>query len=197
MKKIIGLLLLAIISTTQMSAQIQGTSSANGRSGGILFGAKAGLNVSSLGGDAIYNYSTKPGFHLGAVLEVPFSDKISVQPEVLISLQGSGGFFLEDLNFWYLNIPVLGKYNVWDKLHIEAGPQIGFLLSNNLDGNAFGGGGAIDETNGLDIGLAAGAGYQLNDNFYFQLRFSAGFINAIKDATSKNRVFQVSAVYFL
>lgn len=161
------------------------------------FGVKAGLNVASLGGDEVYNYSAKPGFHAGVVLDVPFGDKISIQPEVLISLQGSGGFFLEDLNFLYLNLPIMGKYNVWDELFIEAGPQIGFLLSNNLDGNAFGGGGAFDQTNSLDLGLAVGAGYRLNDNFYFQLRFSAGIINAIEDVTSKNRVFQVSAVYFL
>lgn len=165
--------------------------------GDFAFGVKAGINLASLGGDATYNYSSKPGFHAGVALDVPFGDKISIQPEVLISLQGSGGFFLEDLNFWYLNLPVMGKYNVWDKLYIEAGPQIGFLLSNNLDGNAFGGGGTFDQTNGLDIGLAVGAGYRLNDNFYFQLRFSAGIINAIEDVTSKNRVFQISAVYFL
>ncbi len=197
MKRIFGMVLITIVTTTQIHAQIQGTSSSNSRSGNILFGAKAGLNVSSLGGDDVYNYSSKPGFHLGAVLEVPFSDKISIQPEALISLQGSGGFIREDLNFWYLNIPVMGKYNVWDELYIEAGPQIGLLLSNNLDGNVFGDGGSFDRTNGLDIGLAVGAGYRLNDNFYFQLRFSAGIINAIEDVTSKNRVFQLSAVYFL
>lgn len=164
---------------------------------GMSFGAKAGLNVSSLGGDAVYSYDSKLGFHIGGVLEIPFSDKIIIQPEALISLQGSGGFFQDDLNFWYLNIPVVAKYNVWDALYIEAGPQIGLLLSNNVDGNTFGTGQNFDETNGLDLGLAVGAGYRLNENFYFQARFTAGFINAIEDITSKNRVFQISAVYFL
>ncbi len=161
------------------------------------FGAKAGLNISSLGGDATYSYDAKLGFHVGGVLEIPFSDKITLQPEALISLQGSGGFFEDDLNFWYLNIPVVAKYNVWDAISIEAGPQIGLLLSNNLDGNTFGGGQNFDATNGLDIGLVFGAGYRLDENFYFQLRFGAGFINAIEDVSSKNRVFQISAVYFL
>lgn len=162
------------------------------------FGAKAGLNVSSLNGNAAYSYDAKLGFHIGGVVEIPFSDKISVQPEALISLQGSGGFFEDDLNFWYLNIPVVAKYNVWDAIHIEAGPQVGLLLSNNLDGNPFGGNGqTFENTNGLDLGFVVGAGYRLDENFYFQARFSAGFINAIEDVSSKNRVFQVSAVYFL
>lgn len=166
----------------------------------IRFGAKAGLNVSSLGGDASYSYDAKVGFHVGGVLEIPFSDAIMIQPEALISLQGSGGFFESNLNFWYLTIPVVAKYNVWDDLYIEAGPQLNLLLSDNLDDNLYGGSigqQAIGESNGLDFGLAVGAGYQLNDNFYFQLRFNVGFINAIKDVASKNRVFQVSAVYFL
>ena len=76
---------------------------------GMSFGAKAGLNVSSLGGDAVYSYDSKLGFHIGGVLEIPFSDKIIIQPEALISLQGSGGFFQDDLNFWYLNIPVVAE----------------------------------------------------------------------------------------
>lgn len=166
--------------------------------GDFEFGVKAGLNVSSLGIDTGLNYTPKPGFHAGVVVDVPFSDRLSVQPEVLVSLQG-GSFVLENLNFLYLNLPIMGKYNIWDELHIEAGPQIGFLLSNNLDGSPLGVGEntIYDETNGFDMGLAVGAGYRLNDNFYFQLRYSAGIINAIKDSKSKNRVLQVSAIYFL
>lgn len=186
MKKIFFTIALLLLFVTGLQAQDS-----------FEFGVKAGLNFASLGGDAVYNYSYKPGFHAGVAVDVPFSDKLSVQPEVLVSLQGSGGFFLEDLNFFYLNFPIMGKYNIWDELHIEAGPQIGFLLSNNLDGNSFGGGDDFDATNGFDMGLALGAGYRLNDNFYFQLRYSAGIINAIKDVTSKNRVLQVSAIYFL
>ncbi|RRQ47644.1 PorT family protein [Maribacter algicola] len=161
------------------------------------FGAKAGFNLSTLGGDALYSFDPKAGFHLGGVLEIPFSDNIIIQPEALISLQGSGGFFQDDLNFWYLNIPVMAKYNVFDELYIEAGPYLGLLLSNNLDGNTFVGGQTFDETNGLDLGLGIGAGYRLDENFYFQARYSAGLINAIEDLKTKNRVFALSVVYFL
>jgi hypothetical protein len=182
MKKFVFLLSTLVLGCISMQAQ--------------SFGAKAGLNVSSLGGDAGLSYDAKLGFHLGGVMEVPFSDKISIQPEALIFLQGSGGFFEDDLNFWYLSIPVVGKYNVWEGLHIEAGPQIGLLLSDNLEGNNTVNG-FFEDSNSLDIGLTFGAGYRLDENFYFQARFFTGFINAIEDVTSKNRVFQVSAVYFL
>ena len=164
----------------------------------IRFGAKAGFNLAKLGGDAVYSYDVKPGFPLGAALELPVSDAFYVQPEALISLQGSGGFFQNDLNLWYLNVPVMAKYNIFDKVYIEAGPQLGFMISDNLEGNYFGGEPNVSQnSNGIDFGLGVGAAYQLDDNFYFQLRFNAGIINAIKDISSKNRVFQISAIYFL
>ncbi|ASV31403.1 porin family protein [Maribacter cobaltidurans] len=163
----------------------------------MRFGAKAGFNVSSLGGDANLSYDAKAGFHVGGVLEIPFSEELIIQPEALISYQGSGGFFQDDLNFWYLNVPVMAKYNVWDELYVEAGPYIGLLLSNNVDRNISGTGASFDATNGVDLGLGIGAGYRLDENFYFQARYSAGFINVIEDVNSKNRVFSVSAIYFL
>ncbi|WP_273567570.1 porin family protein [Maribacter halichondriae] len=164
----------------------------------IRFGAKVGFNAANLSGDAIYSYDVKPGFHLGGALEIPVSDAFMVQPEALISLQGSGGFFQDDLNFWYLNVPVMAKYNIFDGFYIEAGPQIGLLFADNLEGNAFAGAPTVSQSsNGFDIGLGIGAGYRLDENFYFQLRFNAGIVNAIEDISSKNRVFQISAIYFL
>ncbi|MFS4467688.1 porin family protein [Maribacter sp. 2210JD10-5] len=158
----------------------------------MRFGAKAGLNVSSLGND----FGATPGFHVGGALEIPFSDKIILQPEALISFQGSDGIFQDNLRFTYLTIPVMAKYNVWDELYVEAGPYLALLLADNLDGDNFGTIGAFEESNSIDFGLGVGAGYRLNDNFYFQLRFSAGAINAIEDVSSKNNVFQASAIYF-
>ena len=160
----------------------------------LSFGVKAGLNLSSLGGNSSRSYGSKPGFHAGAVAEIGLTDKFLLQPEALVSFQGSGNGITglsNDINLFYLNVPVALKYNVWNELHIEAGPQLSALLGNNIDDFEF-----YRGTNKIDIGLFVGAGYRLDDNFYFQLRYNAGFVNAIEDVTSKNRVLQVSAVYF-
>ncbi len=179
----------------QMIAQsiVQGTSSIS-RSD-LAFAAKAGFNLSSLGGDSRYDYASKPGFHIGGLVEVPFSDKIILQPEALLSFQGNGAYFDDDINLLYLSIPLIAKYNVWDALYIEAGPQLGLLLSNNIDRETYNT--IVDpNVNSLDVGLALGAGYRLDDNFYFQIRFNPGFVNVIEDIKSKNRVLQLSACYF-
>lgn len=199
-KRIYVILAFFSLGLMQMNAQvIQGTTSS---SSDIRFGGKVGLNLATLGGaTTLGSYSTKPGFHLGAVLEVPFSDVITLQPEFLISLQGTGGYITNDnLNLWYAQVPVMGKYNVWEDLSIEAGPYIGVLFGENVDEQYYDFDGFetdVYETNTIDFGLGLGAGYELNDNLYFQARFNIGFINAIKDENSKNRVFQISAVYFL
>lgn len=196
-KKIYVILAFFSLGLLQMNAQVvQGTS---GSSSDIRFGAKAGLNLATLGGSTgLGNYSSKPGFHLGAVLEIPFSDMITLQPEVLISLQGTGGYITnENLNLWYVTVPVMGKYNVWDDLYVEAGPYVGVLLGENSEDQILNGLATNFDTNTLDFGLGLGAGYELTDNFYFQARFNFGFINAINNVNSKNRVFQLSAVYFL
>lgn len=186
MKKNILIACIALFGLSKINAQSN-----------IRVGAKAGLNISTLEGDTSLSFDAKPGFHFGGVVEIPFTDAIMIQPEALLSLQGSGGFFEDNLNFWYLNIPVMGKYNIWDALYIEAGPQVSLLLSDNLGNNLFGTGVNYDATNAVDFGFGVGAGYRLDDNFYFQIRFNAGLINAVEDLSSKNRTLQVSAVYFL
>ena len=189
MKKSILIACITILGITQINAQSD-----------IRFGAKAGLNISTLGGDSALSLDPKLGFHLGGLLEIPFTDDIIIQPEALISLQGSGGFLQDDFNFWYLNVPVMAKYNIWDELYIEAGPQISLLLSDNVEGNLVGGFADdedfLNDTNAIDIGFGVGAGYRLDEDFYFQLRFNVGLINSIEDFSSKNRTVQISAVYF-
>ena len=186
MKKNILIACITLIGLTQINAQTD-----------YSFGAKAGINISVFGGGTSFDYFAKPGFHLGGVLEIANRSKLSFQPEALISLQGSGGFFQDKLNFWYLNVPVMAKYEILEDFYIEVGPQVGLLLSDNLDINSFGASQALETTNTIDYGLAFGGGYRLDENFYFQIRFNLGLINAIENLPSKNNNFQISAVYFL
>ena len=60
--------------------------------------------------------------------EIPIANRFSFQPELLYSGQGSS------VNLNYLNIPLMAKYNLTKEFSLEAGPQIGFLLSANTSG---------------------------------------------------------------
>jgi opacity protein-like surface antigen len=143
------------------------------------FGVKAGLNISNLTGD-VSNNSSKTGIALGASVEFKVSDKFAIQPELVYSVLGAKDNSInENLNLDYLTIPVVAKYYVADKFSLEAGPQIGFLLSAKA--------GSTDvksAVNSTDFGLNFGAGYDFTKNLSAGVRYTAGLSNIAKDSGS-------------
>jgi Outer membrane protein beta-barrel domain len=110
--------------------------------GKVTFGAKVGLNVSSLPGNYPVGVDSKSkvGFHVGATTEVELTSKFSILGELLVSTQGNvveNKDLQEDtgttqtLKLTNLNIPILLKFHVLPKLSIECGPQIGFVINAN------------------------------------------------------------------
>ena len=168
----------------------------------VKFGAKAALNLANLTGDVEDN-SMKVGFQIGGLVEIGVSEKFSVQPELVFSTQGAkfeesfGGVSYDyDLNLNYLNIPVMAKYYVAEGFSLEAGPQIGFLMSAKA--KADGGDEDVkDSFNSTDFGLNFGAGYNVTENINLGLRYSLGLSNIVKedgagDVKNSNIAFAVA-----
>ena len=162
----------------------------------VKFGAKAGLNLSSLANAE--GAKTQVGFHLGGYATISVSDKFAVQPELLYSAQGAkfeGG----SLNLSYINIPVMAKFNVADKFNLEVGPQIGLLMSATAKSSA----GSLDVKEGyktMDFGLNFGAGYDVAENINVGLRYCLGLSQLEKELASgetatKNTNIQLSLGY--
>jgi len=169
----------------------------------VKFGAKAGVNFATIGGDDTGDLSSRTGFHVGGVAEIGISEKFSVQPELVYSAQGATEDFEGvdvDWKFDYLNVPVMAKYMVADGFSIEAGPQIGFLLSAKVEG----GGEEVDikdEVSGIDFGFGFGAGYKMESGLNFSARYNLGLSNindfeGSDDFSNQNNVFQISVGYF-
>lgn len=186
----------------------------------MKFGVKGGLNLSNVTGDG--NPSMKVGIHFGGFMEYKVSEKFVIQPELLFSTQGAkfeysdsfeGESYSENSNYKlsYLNIPIMAKYYVSEKFSLEAGPQIGFLLSakNDFDysetfgGETFSESGEVDIKeflNSTDFGINFGAGYDLNEKMSLGFRYNLGLTDIEKDldpgaSGSKNSVFQLSFGY--
>ena len=84
-----------------------------------------------------FDYNSKVGFMIGGLVQIPVNKKIFIQPELVYSMQGSNATIPEEetklnMKMSYLNIPVMFKYNVYNILFVEAGSQIGFLLSSKI-----------------------------------------------------------------
>ncbi|GAA4239056.1 porin family protein [Postechiella marina] len=162
----------------------------------VNFGVKGGLNFASITGD---NTSIKDdpvtAFNLGVMAEIPISEEFSFQPEILYSGQGystgSGDDDLVALN--YFDVPFMAKYYVTKKFSVEAGPQIGFLLSAKEDDVDY-----KDLFKTTNFAANLGIGYKLDSGLNFGARYNLGLSNINDVGSSKNRtgVLQLTAGYF-
>lgn len=172
----------------------------------IRFGVKGGLNVSNFTG---YQEDVKSltGFHIGGFTELKVGKKFAIQPEFLFSTQGTtvegfDGNSNSSIKLNYINIPVLAKYYITDAFTVEAGPQIGFLLSAKNQGDD-----VHDLYKTLDFGLNIGCGYEFTDNIALGVRYTFGLTNVadnselstvypnLDDLTFKNSNFALSLAY--
>src|SRR5699024_4345130 len=95
----------------------------------IDLGVKVGANYANLS-DASH-VSNKTGLVAGAFLGLKFN-KVGIQPELLYSQQGADSDF-GDFDLDYINIPIMIKYYlIGNFLNIQAGPQFGFVVNDDL-----------------------------------------------------------------
>ncbi|MCW2120412.1 porin family protein [Flavobacterium sp. 7A] len=182
MKKILTLAVFTVLGFTNVTAQK------------IHFGIKGGLNFANISGDNSKNFDGVTAFNFGVLSEIPISDKFSFQPELVYSGQGYS-FNDNTVALGYLNVPLIGKYYVTKGFSVEAGPQIGYLLSaknESID--------VKDSFKSLDFGVNFGLGYKLDNGLNFGARYNMGVSNINKaDNTSNkntNGVLQLSVGYF-
>ena len=174
MKKIAFLIIIAVYGLSQVHAQ--------------NFGVKAGYNYSTLSGEtsSISTIEGLSGFYIGGLVELPISNMLSIQPELIFSRQGvdlrqglknlSIRTDTSEIRLDYLNIPVMAKVNL-GPIFLEGGVQFGFLVSkpkvdsyianvylrNLLDKDSY---------NFFDFGVGAGLGVKLNQHFFVETRYT-------------------------
>lgn len=140
------------------------------------FGVKGGLNLTSFAGGNYYDAKSLVGFQVGGFAEIKIIERLAIQPEVLFSTQGAkldgGSFGDSDAKLNYINVPVLAKFYITKQFTVEAGPQIGFLVSAKNDGED-----AKDLYKSTDFGFNFGAGYNFTDNLSVGLRYTVGLSN--------------------
>jgi hypothetical protein len=164
----------------------------------LQVGAKAGLNISNFtGGD--FDAVTKKalvGFHGGLFMRLSFL-KFSIQPEMMISTQGatidsvSGGSY--DWKVTYATIPVMAQYRFSGGLFIEAGPQVGFKISDNIENESI-----DDFAKNLDLSVAAGLGYRGKKGFGIGGRYTVGIskVGNFQPSTGINPDFKNGVIQF-
>ncbi|PKG42755.1 porin family protein [Psychroflexus sp. MES1-P1E] len=160
----------------------------------VDFGLKTGLNISNFtGGDVGEN--SLFGFHVGGFAEFKLNKKISLQPELLYSTQGSEVQNSLKIKVDYLTIPLMVKYYLSEKFSVEAGPQASFLLNDKAEFDDSSIPDADIDASSFDFGLNAGLGYNFNSNLFAQVRYNYGITTVGENPDVKNSVFQMSLGY--
>ena len=171
-----------------------------GFSQGFQLGVKGGVNVSNYTGGDIEN-SALVGFHGGATLGFLIGDHFAIQPEVLFSSQGAKRDYIgekENFNVSYINVPVLAKFRFTGGFYLEAGPQVGFKINENVPDKT-----VENFAKDLDLSLAAGLGYHSPIGLGIGARYNAGlskvgdFDPNTADPDFKNSTLQFFVFYTL
>ena len=169
---------------------------------GFQLGIKGGVNISNFTGGDFQDVkkSSLVGFNAGAFLGFLLGDHFSIQPEVLFSTQGAkfeSAGDKQDYKVSYLNVPVLAKYRFTGGFYLEAGPQVGFKLNENIPDQT------IDHfAKNLDLSVAGGLGFHSSMGLGIGARYTAG-LSKVGDYSSdtepnfKNGVAQVFIFYTL
>ncbi|HYH56397.1 MAG TPA: porin family protein [Anseongella sp.] len=183
----------------------------------LRFGIKAGLNLADFNDpDHILSNqdkSTLTGLHAGGFMTISIGKKFSVQPEAVISMQGakyddpilidpeSGQMMDAETTkdeFIYLNIPVMLQFSPAGAFRLEAGPQLGILLTAHGKVENAGQSFRQDQKQyfeSLDFGIGLGLGYRLPLGLDFYGRYNLGLVNVFnKDAIGNSHAYISNSV---
>lgn len=159
------------------------------------FGLKGGLNLANFTDDG---FTIKAGVNFGGFAEVKINSSFAIQPELIFSMQGAKK---DSYSFStnYINIPVMAKVTLGEGFSLQAGPQLGVLVSAIASANGV----DVDVKSDLktiDFGLNVGAGYDVNENIMIDARYNFGVGGLSKNLAagatdSNNRVISLSLGY--
>jgi hypothetical protein len=182
---------------------------------------KAGVINSTWKGDAYESFGSlldktdgylkdrnRNGFYIGGAVDVPLGDNFSIEPGLIYTQRGYGvkgnltinALKIDMLNaratsqMHYVDVPVLFKVKPAGGFTVFAGPQVSYLVNNNLraDVNVLGFSllntnlDITNQFNRLDVGVTGGIGYESESGIGVSAAFERGF-----NRLDKNQNFSV------
>ncbi|WP_111682520.1 porin family protein [Winogradskyella tangerina] len=148
----------------------------------IKYGVRGALNISNLDfePDATFENKHRNGFAFAGFVDFGFSEELSLHTELQWSAEGGKD---ENLRADYIQMPIMLKLSVSERLSFGAGPQIALKTWENNDGfSTFAFSGVV------------GAEYMITDELFIDARFSYGVTNILDedltDLEAKNHVMQ-------
>ena len=161
------------------------------------YGIKVGSNLSHLVGDGTQDASFSSRLHAGLYMEILIDDLGSFQPELLYT---GYGFKLDnnglktDVGLNYLALSVLSKIFIFKRFSLDAGPQVGLLVSaNDREDNVSN---LKSDFYNRDFGVNLGCSYDILKKITASFRYYVGLTDVTTvDSKNFNRSFQIAFQY--
>lgn len=169
MKNFILIVLTAFLTTSVISQEID-------------LGLKAGANFASITDASNLLTSNRTGFLIGVFAGVKFSDKLGIQGDLLYSQQGAN-LDPKDINLNYINVPIVLKYYLVQGFNLQAGPQFGFIVDDNIEAESF------------DLAGVLGLGYDFPFGIRIEGRHNFGLTDVFNSIKGKNSVTSIAIGY--
>jgi hypothetical protein len=172
----------------------------------IGFGVKTGANFSNITNSNGGKGTSRS--YGGIMVDYAISKKFALQGELVYSGQGcryqigeiGPSSVNQTLKLNYINIPVLAQYYIVPSFYVEAGPQIGFLVSakqNFTIGSQDAYVNVKDDFKSTDVSAAIGAGYIFKKiNLGINARYTSGISNIAKNSGEANNSVIQLGVFF-
>ncbi|MFY7840844.1 MAG: porin family protein [Lacibacter sp.] len=181
---------------------------------------KAGVILSTWKGEARQSFDqlldktdgyittrNRTAFYVGAGVELPLGDIVSVEPSLVYSQRGygiKGNLTINDMKIdaldaratsqmHYIDLPVLLKVKPAADLQLFAGPQVSYLVKNNLRADVSVLGFSLvntdmditDQFNRFDVGVTGGIGYEFANGIGLTASYERGFQRLDKNQNFK------------
>ncbi len=150
-------------------------------------GVRAGANMATITGKDVSGVKSMTSFYAGVYKEFAVVPELFfIQPELQYSMQG---YKANDTNYTigYLQLPVMARVYMLKTISLEAGPQIGYKINDNLENN--------DDLNSFDASVAGGLGFNFPMGLSLSARYVHGLTNIYKDTDAKHQVIQLGASF--
>ena len=157
--------------------------------------------------DGYITTRNRTAFYVGAGIELPISDIVSIEPSLLYTQRGygiKGNLTINDMKIealdaratsqmHYIDLPVLLKVKPAAGLQLFAGPQVSYLVKNNLRADVAVLGFSLinsdlditDQFNRWDVGVTGGVGYEFANGIGISAAYERGFQRLDKNQNFK------------
>lgn len=144
------------------------------------FGLKGGFSAVNVlvkdkkeGFDYSSYYKWKPSYHIGFKADYSLSKRSFIIGEFIFSDKGSN-VNNDNLHLYYIHIPIMYRFEVGNKISVEIGSDFGILLSSKYKYPV------EDEYRKTDLGIGAGAAYNITDELSVSIRFTRSISSVLR-----------------